>query len=61
MRVIGKFYSSIPRLVAALVVSSKGTKTQRAALFGELALWQAANASGFTWEALRWAARSLAR
>lgn len=59
LRVVGKFYSSMPRLISALGVAGNGAKARRAALMGELALWQAANASGFAWEALRSAVRRL--
>jgi cellulose synthase/poly-beta-1,6-N-acetylglucosamine synthase-like glycosyltransferase len=45
------FYSSMPEHLATLFSLPEASSRQRAELLGELALWQAANIAGFSWEA----------
>ena len=61
IRMVRGFYASIPRLISALRDSNgdgSGRK-RRTTRIAELAMWQAANISGFAWEAARTAGRSV--
>jgi GT2 family glycosyltransferase len=58
-KVLG-FYASLPRFISATANHNhNGGNNRRAALTADLALWQAANAAGFAWEAARTALRGL--
>lgn len=54
------FYASMPRFISAIADDNhNGGSNRRAGLAADLALWQAANAAGFVWEAVRTAVRDV--